>query len=85
MLAVPTDILPNVAGPTCDVCGSAGAQKHYRGMACGSCKIFFVRATQRQARFLCDKNGECSITKETRNSCKACRYMKCLQANMTEQ
>ncbi|KAK5973500.1 Ligand-binding domain of nuclear hormone receptor [Trichostrongylus colubriformis] len=85
MLTAPADLLPNATAPTCCVCGSAGAQIHYRGMACGSCKIFFVRAIQRSVRFLCKNNGECVITKETRNSCRACRYMKCLKANMTEQ
>ncbi|EPB78147.1 zinc finger, C4 type [Ancylostoma ceylanicum] len=42
----------------CQICGSPGAQIHYRAMACGL---------------------------ETRKGCKACRFMRCLQANMTEE
>uniref|UniRef100_A0A7I4YPI5 Zinc finger and Nuclear hormone receptor domain containing protein n=1 Tax=Haemonchus contortus TaxID=6289 RepID=A0A7I4YPI5_HAECO len=79
------DLLPNLANRTCSVCGSEGAQIHYRGMVCGSCKIFFIRTVQRNVQLLCERNGNCIISKETRNSCRACRYMKCLQANMTEQ
>ncbi|XGW28110.1 hypothetical protein V3C99_008147 [Haemonchus contortus] len=54
-------------------------------MVCGSCKIFFIRTVQRNVQLVCQKGGNCIISKETRNSCRACRYMKCLQANMTEQ
>ncbi|XGW28115.1 hypothetical protein V3C99_008151 [Haemonchus contortus] len=79
------DLHKDLAGRTCSVCGSEGAQIHYGGMVCGSCKIFFIRTVQRNVQLLCGKNGNCIISKGTRNSCKACRYMKCLQANMTEQ
>ncbi|EYC29370.1 hypothetical protein Y032_0006g2942 [Ancylostoma ceylanicum] len=79
------DMLPNVLGPMCHICGSTGAQIHYRAMACGSCKIFFVRTVQGSVRYLCENSGKCFVTKETRNYCKACRFTKCLQANMTEQ
>ncbi|CAJ0603485.1 unnamed protein product [Cylicocyclus nassatus] len=69
----------------CDVCGSTGAKIHYRAMACGSCKVFFVRAIARPVPFVCDNNGQCTVTKERRNSCKACRFVCCLKANMTEK
>lgn len=29
------NLLPNVCGPVCLICGSTGAQIHYRAMACG--------------------------------------------------
>ncbi|KAL6737055.1 hypothetical protein Aduo_010730 [Ancylostoma duodenale] len=79
------DMLPNVLGPICQVCGSTGAQIHYRAMACGSCKIFFVRSAHNSIPYLCENEGRCIVTKETRNNCKACRFTRCLQANMTEQ
>ncbi|ETN83578.1 Ligand-binding domain of nuclear hormone receptor [Necator americanus] len=49
----------------CHICGSLGAQIHYRAMACGtslfmgfrSCKVFFVRTIQRSVPFVCDNNG----------------------------
>ncbi|XGW28112.1 hypothetical protein V3C99_008149 [Haemonchus contortus] len=54
-------------------------------MVCRSCRVFFIRTVRGNVQLLCQKNGNCIISKETRNSCRACRYMKCLQANMTEQ
>ncbi|XGW28106.1 hypothetical protein V3C99_008146, partial [Haemonchus contortus] len=50
-----------------------------------SCRVFFIRTVRGNVHLLCEKNGNCIISKETRNSCRACRYAKCLQANMTEQ
>ncbi|EYC29369.1 hypothetical protein Y032_0006g2941 [Ancylostoma ceylanicum] len=69
----------------CQICGSPGAQIHYRAMACGSCKVFFVRSIKRSIPFVCHNNGTCVVSKETRKGCKACRFMRCLQANMTEE
>ncbi|KAL6741031.1 hypothetical protein Aduo_014328 [Ancylostoma duodenale] len=71
----------------CQICGSPGAQIHYRAMACGSCKAFFVRAIKRSVPFVCGSNGKCIVNKDTttgNSACKACRFMRCLQANMTE-
>ncbi|KAL6737056.1 hypothetical protein Aduo_010731 [Ancylostoma duodenale] len=79
------DMLLNVLGPICQICGSTGAQIHYRAMACGSCKIFFIRSVQSSIQYLCENGGRCIVNKETRNHCKACRFTKCLQANMSEQ
>ncbi|KAK5971669.1 Ligand-binding domain of nuclear hormone receptor [Trichostrongylus colubriformis] len=70
-------------GPVCTICGSAGAQTHYRAMACGSCKVFFVRTLKRDVPFVCDNNGKCIVNKVNRNVCKACRFAKCLQMKMT--
>ncbi|RCN35918.1 zinc finger, C4 type [Ancylostoma caninum] len=69
----------------CQICGSPGAQIHYRALACGSCKVFFVRAVKRSVPFVCDNNGMCVVNREKRNGCKACRFMRCLQANMSEE
>ncbi|RCN35916.1 Ligand-binding domain of nuclear hormone receptor [Ancylostoma caninum] len=50
-----------------------------------SCKIFFVRSVHSSNQYLCENGGRCIVNKETRNNCKACRFTKCLQANMAEQ
>ncbi|CAJ0603487.1 unnamed protein product [Cylicocyclus nassatus] len=79
------EVQPSTNNLICQVCGSTGAQIHYRAVACGSCKIFFVRTIQGTSRYLCEKGSTCVVTKDNRNSCKACRFAKCLKANMTEQ
>ncbi|KAL6732147.1 hypothetical protein Aduo_002939 [Ancylostoma duodenale] len=82
------DPVKDSSNSICQICGSPGAQIHYRAMACGSCKAFFVRAIKRSAPFVCDNNGKCVVNKESttgRKACKACRFMRCVQANMTEK
>ncbi|KIH60226.1 zinc finger, C4 type [Ancylostoma duodenale] len=84
----------------CQICGSSAARIYYGAVACGSCKAFFVRAVKRSAPFVCDGNGKCVVNKGAdvecmleqlyktttgRKACKACRFMRCLQANMTEK
>ncbi|KAL6737058.1 hypothetical protein Aduo_010733 [Ancylostoma duodenale] len=79
------DPIQDGSNSICQICGSPGAQINYRAMACGSCKVFFTRAIKRSIPFVCDNNGKCIVNKETRTGCKACRFMRCLQANMTEK
>ncbi|PIO64482.1 zinc finger, C4 type, partial [Teladorsagia circumcincta] len=57
------DTMESESGPMCTICGSPGAQIHYRAMACGSCKVFFVRTLRREVPFMCDNDGKCVVTK----------------------
>ncbi|RCN45837.1 zinc finger, C4 type [Ancylostoma caninum] len=82
------DPVKNRSESICQICGSPGAQIYYRAISCGSCKAFFVRAIKRSAAFVCDNNGKCIVNKESttgRKACKACRFMRCIQANMREE
>ena len=45
---------------------------------------FFLRClkTGRGLMFLCPKNSNCDITKETRSHCQRCRYQRCIELAM---
>ena len=45
---------------------------------------FFLRClkTGRGMMFLCPKNNNCDITKETRSHCQRCRYQRCIELSM---
>ena len=79
---------------TCFVCGEASKSgqdfsRSYGGVACFSCRAFFRRATHRlKKRPIVCHNGngnggqKCNVTLENRQSCKKCRYEKCLENGM---
>ena len=73
---------------SCKVCGSITDNKHnYYGsdLICRSCRAFFMRSVK-SSNFETFKHipidGQCVIDSKTRQSCKKCRYEKCLEAGM---
>ena len=73
---------------SCKVCGSLTASKHNHygsDLICHSCRGFFMRSVK-NSMFEKFKHttleGQCVIDSKTRQSCKKCRYEKCLQAGM---
>ena len=80
----------------CPICkdGDAGHHKHYGGSACISCRAFFRRAVHNNAykNFRCpiiNKNyvklGKipvCDINSKSWNSCRFCRFEKCLASGL---
>ncbi|KAI6191738.1 hypothetical protein M3Y97_00260300 [Aphelenchoides bicaudatus] len=46
------------------------------------CKTFFRRCLLNNASYSCKQNGECLINKNARNSCRHCRFRKCLSVGM---
>ena len=74
---------------TCFVCGSTSKPgqdfiRNYGGIVCYGCRAFFRRSHQstKTQNYVC-KNSSCSpIATENRQSCKSCRYTRCLRAGM---
>ena len=78
----------------CPVCkeGDAGRHKHYGGIACISCRAFFRRSVQNDAykKFKCpnllqttnDALQSCEINSKSWNSCRYCRFHKCLSSGL---
>lgn len=67
----------------CAVCGDTPAKIHYGVFACFGCKGFFRRAVKHgRNKYTCRFDKNCEVTKYERNSCRYCRFRKCLMAGM---
>ncbi|XP_026465058.1 photoreceptor-specific nuclear receptor-like [Ctenocephalides felis] len=70
----------------CRVCGDKASGKHYGVPSCDGCRGFFKRSIRRLMRrnlqYSCKEGGHCIVDVSRRNQCQACRFSKCLQANM---
>uniref|UniRef100_A0AC34FR97 Uncharacterized protein n=1 Tax=Panagrolaimus sp. ES5 TaxID=591445 RepID=A0AC34FR97_9BILA len=66
----------------CAICGEEGARPHYNVLSCLGCKGFFRRALKKVDQYECINDNKCIINKDGRNSCRACRLRKCLDAGM---
>jgi hypothetical protein len=73
----------------CFVCGEVSKSgedfvRSYGGVACCSCRAYFRRATHRskERRMICKKDKKCNVMLQNRQSCKKCRYDKCLESGM---
>uniref|UniRef100_A0A914XT67 Uncharacterized protein n=1 Tax=Panagrolaimus superbus TaxID=310955 RepID=A0A914XT67_9BILA len=67
---------------SCAICGEEGARSHYNVLSCLGCKGFFRRALKKVDQYECINDNKCIINKDGRNSCRACRLRKCLDAGM---
>ncbi|KAF7655316.1 hypothetical protein LDENG_00057690 [Lucifuga dentata] len=54
-------------------------------MTCEGCKGFFRRSMKRKATFTCPFNGSCTITKDNRRHCQACRLKRCIDIGMMKE
>ncbi|CAJ0959207.1 unnamed protein product, partial [Mesorhabditis belari] len=71
------------AGRICAVCGDSPAKVHYGVLACFGCKGFFRRAVKDgRNKYICRYDRQCAVNKYERNSCRYCRFRKCLQVGM---
>ncbi|CAJ0949566.1 unnamed protein product, partial [Mesorhabditis belari] len=67
----------------CKVCENVPGIPIYRSIACGSCRIFFLRHSIPQKRMLCKfDNNCCHKSSKAQVRCVACRYKKCLSAGL---
>ncbi|XP_061420049.1 mineralocorticoid receptor-like [Lethenteron reissneri] len=66
----------------CVICCDEASGCHYGVITCGSCKVFFKRASEGQNNYLCAGRNDCIIDKIRRKNCPACRLRKCCQAGM---
>lgn len=81
----------------CRVCGDGNAKMHYgvitwylkksdikfkRLNLSFGCKGFFRRTLKRPSEYSCRHNGTCVVDRHERNSCRYCRFQKCLMVGM---
>ncbi|CAI2355317.1 unnamed protein product [Caenorhabditis sp. 36 PRJEB53466] len=71
----------------CSVCHQLGDGFHFGAIACKACAAFFRRTTSMHlaSKFVCRKSNECVIKMSNRDSCKSCRYAKCLSVGMNPE
>uniref|UniRef100_A0A8C7MCZ7 Vitamin D receptor b n=1 Tax=Oncorhynchus kisutch TaxID=8019 RepID=A0A8C7MCZ7_ONCKI len=69
----------------CGVCGDKASGFHFNAMTCEGCKGFFRRSMKRKASFTCPFNGSCTITKDNRRHCQACRLKRCVDIGMMKE
>ncbi|KAG8011394.1 Estrogen receptor gamma, partial [Nibea albiflora] len=68
----------------CAVCHDYASGYHYGVWSCEGCKAFFKRSIQRDNEYICPATNECTIDKNRRKSCQACRLRKCYEVGMTK-
>ncbi|VDN05606.1 unnamed protein product [Thelazia callipaeda] len=73
---------PKVIGDRCLVCNDRHARMHYGALTCFGCKGFFRRTLKRSTQYTCRQNGTCPVDKYERNSCRFCRFKRCLEVGM---
>ncbi|KAM9294613.1 nuclear receptor subfamily 1 group I member 3-like [Gastrophryne carolinensis] len=66
----------------CAVCGDKAIGYNFHVLTCEGCKSFFRRSVNKGLTFTCSFTGTCSVAKETRQHCQACRMKKCLEMGM---
>ncbi|KAM8749432.1 nuclear receptor subfamily 1 group I member 2 isoform 3-T3 [Acanthopagrus schlegelii] len=69
----------------CGVCGDLAKGYHFNALTCEGCKGFFRRAIKRSTQLRCPFLNKCSITKNNRRSCAACRFRKCQAIGMKRE
>ncbi|CAO1408906.1 unnamed protein product [Diamesa serratosioi] len=72
-------------GVLCKVCGDRASGKHYGVPSCDGCRGFFKRSIRRNLEYVCKEGGHCIVDVSRRNQCQACRFSKCLKANMRRE
>ncbi|ELU05472.1 hypothetical protein CAPTEDRAFT_119978, partial [Capitella teleta] len=69
----------------CVVCSDIANGVHFGAITCEGCKKFFRRGLQEHSTYSCKSSRDCVINPRTRNSCRFCRYQKCLSAGMSRE
>ncbi|TDH00623.1 hypothetical protein EPR50_G00190440 [Perca flavescens] len=68
----------------CAVCNDHASGYHYGVWSCEGCKAFFKRSIQGHNDYICPATNQCTIDKNRRKSCQACRLRKCCEVGMTK-
>ncbi|XP_030576875.1 estrogen receptor 2a [Archocentrus centrarchus] len=68
----------------CAVCHDYASGYHYGVWSCEGCKAFFKRSIQGHNEYICPATNQCTIDKNRRKSCQACRLRKCYEVGMTK-
>ncbi|KAM6202619.1 estrogen receptor beta [Rhynchocyon petersi] len=68
----------------CAVCSDYASGYHYGVWSCEGCKAFFKRSIQGHNDYICPATNQCTIDKNRRKSCQACRLQKCYEVGMVK-
>ncbi|XP_052814431.1 peroxisome proliferator-activated receptor delta-like [Mya arenaria] len=69
----------------CRICGDRASGFHYGVHSCEGCKGFFRRTLKKGLVYKpCKEHSRCRINAGSRNKCQFCRYLKCLNAGMSQ-
>ncbi|KAM8833267.1 LOW QUALITY PROTEIN: estrogen receptor 2b [Synchiropus picturatus] len=66
----------------CAVCQDYASGYHYGVWSCEGCKAFFKRSIQGHTDYICPATNQCTIDKNRRKSCQACRLRRCYEVGM---
>ncbi|KAM6992537.1 estrogen receptor [Tautogolabrus adspersus] len=66
----------------CAVCSDYASGYHYGVWSCEGCKAFFKRSIQGHNDYMCPATDQCTIDRNRRKSCQACRLRKCYEVGM---
>uniref|UniRef100_UPI00358FC1E2 estrogen receptor-like isoform X2 n=1 Tax=Myxine glutinosa TaxID=7769 RepID=UPI00358FC1E2 len=66
----------------CAVCSDLASGYHYGVWSCEGCKAFFKRSIQGRTNYVCPATNQCTIDKNRRKSCQACRLRRCHEVGM---
>uniref|UniRef100_A0A914X6M8 Uncharacterized protein n=1 Tax=Plectus sambesii TaxID=2011161 RepID=A0A914X6M8_9BILA len=69
----------------CAICGDENASRHYGVTACFGCKGFFRRSVKAGLKYICQFDGQCTFDKGKRNTCRFCRFERCLKTGMSTE
>uniref|UniRef100_A0AAY5F3F0 Estrogen receptor n=1 Tax=Electrophorus electricus TaxID=8005 RepID=A0AAY5F3F0_ELEEL len=68
----------------CAVCRDYASGYHYGVWSCEGCKAFFKRSIQGHNDYVCPATNQCTIDRNRRKSCQACRLRKCYEVGMVK-
>ncbi|XP_041950866.1 estrogen receptor isoform X1 [Alosa sapidissima] len=66
----------------CAVCHDYASGYHYGVWSCEGCKAFFKRSIQGHNDYMCPATNQCTIDRNRRKSCQACRLRRCYEVGM---
>lgn len=68
----------------CTVCGDHAVGVNFGVPTCAPCKAFFRRNAVKLGKtdFVCQEDGDCPVTYQSRRICSCCRLAKCFRVGM---
>ena len=81
----PEVVEPGEGQELCRVCRDIANGIHFGVMTCEGCKKFFRRALKEADLYACKFLKRCSLNPRNRNSCRYCRYHRCLNVGMSRE
>ncbi|KAJ8309446.1 hypothetical protein KUTeg_014320 [Tegillarca granosa] len=81
----PETVQPAEGQVLCKVCGDIANGIHFGVNTCEGCKKFFRRGLVENQSYICKGDKNCSINPRNRNTCRFCRYQKCIAEGMSRE